>query len=114
MTSTAPTTPVAATTTDSEEDFRKVDKEATAGLHIVYDSQRSDLVPYPEGEVLRTPSPEHTGIPARMMKMPPMRRVMMTSHEGYTSDESVGNQSRKLPPALRRKSKNGAVNNNKY
>ena len=32
-------------------------------LHIVYDSEK-DQAPYPDGDYIRTPSPEHTGIPA--------------------------------------------------
>ena len=42
--------------------------------HIIYDSQHKDLqVPYPNAEFIRTPSPEHTGIPAGPVKMPPIR-----------------------------------------
>ena len=71
--------------------------------HIIYDSQQRDQVPYPNAEFIRTPSPEHTGIPAGPIKMPPIRSWQSaanphnavgngSNHEnnnvGYTSDDS--------------------------
>lgn len=74
------------------------------GLHIVYDSENKDVVPYPEGEFIRTPSPEHSGIPARPVKVP-----LRVKEEEYTSDDSIGDQGRKKapPPCARRKAKIG-------
>ena len=48
-------------------------------------------MPYPDAEVIRTPSPEHVGIPAGPVKMPPIRTWKSAtpgSAVGYTSDES--------------------------
>ena len=73
--------------------------------HIIYDSQHKDLqVPYPNAEFIRTPSPEHTGIPAGPVKMPPIRSWQSAAANsttgtgnnstsghtgnGYTSDDS--------------------------
>lgn len=89
--------------------------------HIIYDSQHQDRVPYPDAEVIRTPSPEHTGIPARPVKMPPIRSWQQqqqlqatlagNSHAqqlppaGYTSDDSNSSSVDHVPPAkpIRRK-----------
>ncbi|XP_059090088.1 uncharacterized protein LOC131885907 isoform X3 [Tigriopus californicus] len=78
-------------------------------LNIVYDSENKNLVPYPDGDFIRSPSPEHSGIPAVPVTMP-----MRSKDEEYTSDESYGSlpPSRKHPP-MRKKSKNGISNNNK-
>lgn len=95
-------------------------RQANSGqkLNIVYDSENKSLVPYPDGEIIRTPSPEHSGIPARPVKMP-LGRVKVGEEQEYTSDESNsaftghhhgphgGGASRKYPPT-RRRSKNGA------
>ena len=62
--------------------------------HIIYDSQNKDSVPYPDAEFIRTPSPEHSGIPAGPVKMPPIRSWQsaatsgQNSTVGYTSDDS--------------------------
>ena len=63
--------------------------------HIIYDSEHQNKVPYPDAEVIRTPSPEHVGIPAGPVKMPPIRTWKSSasgngnqSAVGYTSDES--------------------------
>lgn len=77
-------------------------------LNIVYDSENKDLVPYPDGDIIRSPSPEHSGIPAVPVSMP-----LRSKDEEYTSDESYGSlpPSRKHPPN-RKKSKNGSSNSN--
>lgn len=93
--------------------------EWTANLHIVYDSERSDVVPYPDAEYVRTPSPEHTGIPARPVKMVVGKKGEASASVaagvaagGYSSDDSnlaqqqqQQQQARKLPPGMRRKVK---------
>ena len=72
--------------------------------HIIYDSQNRHQVPYPNAEFIRTPSPEHTGIPAGPVKMPPIRSWQSAAANsttgtgnnstsghtgnGYTSDDS--------------------------
>ena len=60
--------------------------------HVIYDSEHQNKVPYPDAEVIRTPSPEHVGIPAGPVKMPPIRTwksaATSGSTVGYTSDES--------------------------
>lgn len=80
--------------------------------HIIYDSQHHDQVPYPEAEFIRTPSPEHTGIPAGPVKMPPIRSwqsnaSIMAQNQvvGYTSDDSNSSTNHELVPVkpLRRK-----------
>lgn len=86
-------------TTESEND--------PVSLNIVYDSEQNHLVPYPDGEFIRTPSPEHSGIPARPAVIPVK---MMNKEVEYTSDDDSVHASeklRKLPPSLRRKAKNG-------
>ena len=77
-------------------------------LHIIYDSERKDLEPYPDRHVIRTSSPEHTGIPAK-----PVKVVPRVKDEDYTSDDSLlasgacakGNASnnRRQPPHIRRR-----------
>ena len=65
---------------------------ASDECHVIYDSENRNKVPYPNAEVIRTPSPEHVGIPAGPVKMPPIRswKSAATSGNtvGYTSDES--------------------------
>ena len=75
-------------------------------IHIIYDSQIKDRVPYPNAEFIRTPSPEHTGIPAGPVKMPPIRSWQSatsgnTSAIGYTSDDSTASLEQVKP--MRRK-----------
>lgn len=83
---------------------------SSSQLHIVYDSEKKDVIPYPEGEFIRTPSPEHTGIPAVRVLPPPARGTKTQQPEEYTSDESTAHATRhhhrKYPPT-RRRSKNG-------
>ncbi len=64
--------------------------EPEQALTIVYDSERQDVVPYPEAERVRIPSPEHSGIPARPMKVVPSARK---SNDDYTSDDSTSSWS---------------------
>lgn len=57
-------------------------------------------MPYPNADVIRTPSPEHVGIPAGPVKMPPIRSWQSSTssgnavsvgknlNNGYTSDDS--------------------------
>lgn len=59
---------------------------------VIYDSQHRDRVPYPDAEFIRTPSPEHTGIPAGPVKMPPIRSWQSSKPAGYTSDDSNASQ----------------------
>ncbi len=94
-------------------EHRDPDVSAFSNLHIVYDSERSDLVPYPDAEYVRTPSPEHTGIPAvrRAVRNPPQKSSEV---DNYSSDESGGvgpteQQGRKLPPSARRKARAAAA-----
>ncbi len=106
---TAATATATATATPSPEQSmsdrprrRRVD---TSMLHIVYDSERSDVVPYPDAEYVRTPSPEHSGIPAKPASI---RGGNRGRRDAYSSDDSslvTPERTRKLPPALRRKAK---------
>merc|ERR1719220_269010 len=89
--------------------------------HIIYDSQHKDLqVPYPNAEFIRTPSPEHTGIPAGPIKMPPIRSWQSaanphnnvgngSNHEnnniGYTSDDSNTSLEQPVKPTRRKATK---------
>ena len=65
---------------------------ASDECHVIYDSENRNKVPYPNAEVIRTPSPEHVGIPAGPVKMPPIRSwksaAITGNTVGYTSDES--------------------------
>ena len=65
---------------------------ASDECHVIYDSENRNKVPYPNAEVIRTPSPEHVGIPAGPVKMPPIRSwksaAISGNTVGYTSDES--------------------------
>ena len=77
--------------------------------HIVYDSQDRERVPYPNAEFIRTPSPEHTGIPAGPVKMPPIRSWQSAtsgtaSAIGYTSDDSTASLE-KVKPIRKKASK---------
>ena len=86
----------------SKQKSPKSDQEC----HIIYDSQNKDHVPYPNAEFIRTPSPEHTGIPAGPVKMPPIRSWQSatsgnTSAIGYTSDDSTASLEQVKP--MRRK-----------
>ena len=79
-------------------------KPVKSDLHIIYDSQRQDAVPYPDADYVRSPSPEHVGIPAGPLRMP--LRKKQSGTEDYTSDESNegGSRSRlRHPPQNRRK-----------
>ncbi len=88
---------------EEEQQLKTRSKANTTSLHIVYDSENKNLLPYPDGEIIRTPSPEHLGIPAGPMKM--MRRYSKRDEE-YTSDDSLmAAPSLKVPPSLRRKAK---------
>ena len=82
--------------------------------HVIYDSNKKDIVPYPKenAEFIRTPSPEHTGIPAGPVKMPPIRSwqsgaAVVSPGNGigtnvrYTSDDS--NASSEEPVKLPRR-----------
>ena len=98
-------------------DFNHLDKNAPVSTtstapqssenecHVIYDSNKKDIVPYPKenAEFIRTPSPEHTGIPAGPVKMPPIRswqsaatsgatggngKNLTGNNVGYTSDDS--------------------------
>ena len=102
-------------TTPTAKTLKKTNLSSTSSgsqLNIVYDSEQKDLVPYPEGEYIRTPSPEHSGIPARPVQI--MRKTSAEEQE-YTSDGSSYRASvaaatppqRKYPPT-RRRSKNNA------
>lgn len=92
----------------SEDSETAAAKSAYDSVNIVYDSEKKDLVPYPDGEYIRTPSPEHSGIPAR----PAVITLRSKKDMEFTSEDEGANvrenQSRKLPPSLRRKAKNGA------
>ena len=102
-----------ATSSGSESTARTDDN-----LNIVYDSEK-DQAPYPDGEYIRTPSPEHTGIPAgsrgRGAAVLPRSRdsaCSYTSDEGcdaLTMERTVQQQQRRSSanPAGRRKFKNG-------
>lgn len=76
-------------------------------VHIIYDSENKEIVPYPDAEVIRTPSPEHVGIPAGPVKMPPIRswKSKSGSPVGYTSDDSCYSDYyyQEKPPPARRK-----------
>ena len=77
------------------------DLDHVAKVTVVYDSVRNNDM-YPDGEYIRTPSPEHVGIPAGPLKMP-MRRLEST--DGYTSEDSNGSfppTSQRHPPARRK------------
>merc|ERR1711971_908346 len=70
--------------TSRGEDVAHSNKNHVATVTVVYDSVRNNDL-YPDGEYIRTPSPEHVGIPAGPLKMP-MRRLEST--DGYTSEDS--------------------------
>ena len=55
-------------------------------LHVVYDSEK-DVAPYPDGEYIRTPSPEHTGIPVSRVRPAVLPSEGSPSPYCYTSDE---------------------------
>ena len=79
-------------------------KPPKSDLHIIYDSQRQDSVPYPDADYVRSPSPEHVGIPAGPLRIPVRKK--QSGAEDYTSDESNegGSRSRlRHPPQNRRK-----------
>jgi len=63
---------------------------------------------YSDGEVIRTPSPEHVGIPAGPLRMPPRSGAKSTIWEECTSDESNASpllpRSRHPPQNRRKKS----------
>ena len=110
-------------------DFNHLDKNAPVSTtstapqssenecHVIYDSNKKDIVPYPRenAEFIRTPSPEHTGIPAGPVKMPPIRswqsgaagtaagngNNLTGTNVGYTSDDS--NASSEEPVKLPRR-----------
>ena len=87
--------------------------------HVIYDSQHKEQVPYPKenAEFIRTPSPEHTGIPAGPVKMPPIRSWQSaattgngngnnsSSNVGYTSDDSNASLEQPVKPVRRKASK---------
>ena len=87
--------------------------------HIIYDSQHRDQVPYPNAEFIRTPSPEHTGIPAGPIKMPPIRSWQSAANTtgngnssfannnniGYTSDDSNASVEQPVKPTRRKATK---------
>ena len=88
--------------------------------HIIYDSQHRDQVPYPNAEFIRTPSPEHTGIPAGPIKMPPIRSWQSANNAhnitgngtnndnnnvGYTSDDSNVSIEQPVKPTRRKATK---------
>ena len=82
--------------------------------HVIYDSNKKDIVPYPKenAEFIRTPSPEHSGIPAGPVKMPPIRswqsgaagtaagngNNLTGTNIGYTSDDSNASAEEKQQP----------------
>ena len=75
---------------------------SSTNLHIIYDSQKQDEAPYPEADIVRTPSPEHVGIPAGPLRMP----IRNKNPDEYTSDESnasAGPPRNRHPPQNRRK-----------
>ena len=83
---------------------------SASNLHIIYDSQIQDSVPYPEADFVRTPSPEHVGIPAGPLRMPIRNKnsgkTQNTGRDEYTSDESQGTVEpprNRHPPQFRRK-----------
>ena len=120
-----PTTPTtsfgpAKVSQQPKRDLNPVRSVSGSSLHIVYDSENKDLVPYPEGEIIRTPSPDVTGVPVRRPHNSlnvPSRATKGTSKVNggrreepyYTSDESNSSGFdlglKPLPPALRRKAK---------
>lgn len=80
---------------------------AESSIHIIYDSENKELVPYPDAEVIRTPSPEHVGIPAGPVKMPPIRswksqQKKSGSPVGYTSDDSCYSDCYEAKPTRRK------------
>ena len=81
-----------------------------ANLHIIYDSQKQDAVPYPDADYVRTPSPEHVGIPAGPLRIPIRKN---SGVDEYTSDESndasVANRNRPRHPPQNRRKKSGGV-----
>ena len=81
-------------------------KVTSSNLHIIYDSRKQDDPPYPEAEIVRTPSPEHVGIPAGPLRMPIRNRNKNSGTKNpdeYTSDESTGPPRNRHPPQNRRK-----------
>ena len=87
--------------TSRGEDVAHTNKNHVATVTEVYDSVRNNDL-YPDGEYIRTPSPEHVGIPAGPLKMP-MRRLEST--DGYTSEDSNGSfppTSQRHPPPRRK------------
>ena len=83
---------------------------SASNLHIIYDSQKQDDVPYPDADFVRTPSPEHVGIPAGPLRMPIRKKnsgkTQSAGRDEYTSDESQGAAEpprNRHPPQFRRK-----------
>lgn len=98
-----------------EDEEPNGENEHSTQLNIIYDSTNKDSVPYPNAEYIRTPSPEHVGIPAGPVKMPPSRsggNIQMTLEGGYTSDDSnvsLERQQRRHPPYRRKATKQPSV-----
>jgi hypothetical protein len=99
---TRTTTNISPNTTSGHSEAQNSDNNTTTSdeCYIIYDSQKKDCVPYPNADVIRTPSPEHVGIPAGPVKMPPIRSWQSSTssgnavsvgknlNNGYTSDDS--------------------------
>ena len=77
-------------------------------------------MPYPNAEFIRTPSPEHSGIPAGPIKMPPIRSWQSANNAhnvtgngtnndnnnvGYTSDDSNVSIEQPVKPTRRKATK---------
>ena len=80
-------------------------------LHIIYDSRKTSKVSNPR-HVVRTQSPEHVGIPAGPIRIPPSKKGEVPSSKplskfDYTSDDSNGDSEIvrlvRHPPSNRRK-----------
>ena len=95
----------------SSEDVGNRTRVSASNLHIIYDSQKQGAVPYPDADYVRTPSPEHVGIPAGPLRMPIRNKHSVSGkncplREEYTSDESnasAGPPRSRHPPQNRRK-----------
>ncbi len=95
----------------STEDVGTRTRVSASNLHIIYDSQKQGAVPYPDADYVRTPSPEHVGIPAGPLRMPIRNKHSISGkncplREEYTSDESnasAGPPRNRHPPQNRRK-----------